>query len=82
MDLHVEAHRPTPIRRPGAEPLTDVLEGSGFPRGPARRSIRELAGFFGIQLNPIVRAGAPPGPARHAGDGMRGVIAPVKEDLA
>jgi hypothetical protein len=35
MDRHMDVHGPTPIR-PGAEPLTDVIERAGLPWGPAR----------------------------------------------
>ena len=37
MDLHMDAHRLIPIRRPGAEPRTDLIERAGLPWGPARR---------------------------------------------
>ena len=53
MDLRVDAHSPTPIRRPGAEPLADVIEGGGFPWGPALP--RELDGV-GIAPNAVERA--------------------------
>jgi hypothetical protein len=53
LDLHVDAHSPTPIRRPGAEPLTYVIEGGGFPRGLALP--RELDGV-GITPNAVARA--------------------------
>ena len=53
MDLHVDAHSPTPIRRPEAEPLTDVIEGGGVPRSPALP--RRLDGV-GITPNAVVRA--------------------------
>ena len=53
MDPHVDAHSPTPIGRPGAEPLTDVIEGGGVPRGPALP--RELDGV-GITPNAVARA--------------------------
>jgi hypothetical protein len=53
MDLHMDAHRPIPIRRPGAEPPTDVIESSGLTWGSARP--RELDGV-GITPNAITRA--------------------------
>ena len=53
MDLHVDAHSPTPIRRPGAESFTDVIEGGGVPRDPALP--RELDGV-GITPNTVARA--------------------------
>ena len=49
----MDAHSPTPIRRPEAEPLADVIEGGGLPRGPALP--RELDGV-GIAPNAVVRA--------------------------
>jgi hypothetical protein len=36
MDLHMDAHRLIPIRRPGAEPCTDHIERAGLSWGPAR----------------------------------------------
>jgi hypothetical protein len=53
MDLRVDAHSRTPIRRPGAEPLADVIEGGGLPRGPAPP--RKLDGV-GITPNAVARA--------------------------
>jgi hypothetical protein len=52
MDRHMDAHRPTPIR-PGAEPLTDVIERAGLPWGPPRP--RELDGV-GITPSAVGRA--------------------------
>jgi hypothetical protein len=51
MDLLVNAQ--TPICRPGAEPLTDVIEGAGLPWGPALP--RELDGV-GITPSAVARA--------------------------
>jgi hypothetical protein len=48
---HVNAQ--TPTRRPGAEPLADVIEGGGLPWGPALP--RELDGV-GIAPNAVERA--------------------------
>jgi hypothetical protein len=42
MDLHQDTHSPTPIRRRGAEPRTNVIEGGELPRSPALPSIPEL----------------------------------------
>ena len=53
MDLHMDAHRLIPIRRPGAEPRTDLIERAGLPWGPARP--RELDGV-GITPNAVTRA--------------------------
>ena len=53
MDPRVDTHSPTPIRWPGAEPLTDVIEGGGLPWGPALP--RELDGV-GITPNAVARA--------------------------
>ena len=53
MDLRVDAHSPIPIRRPGAEPLADVIEGGGLPWVPALP--RELDGV-GITPNAVARA--------------------------
>ena len=53
MDLRVDAHSPASIRRPGAEPLADVIEGGGLPWGPALP--RELDGV-GITPNAVERA--------------------------
>jgi hypothetical protein len=52
MNLHVDAHRATPIRRPGAEPLTDVIESGGPTWGPARS--REDG--VGVTSNAVARA--------------------------
>ena len=53
MDVRVDAHSPTPIRRPGAEPLADVIEGGGLSWGTAPP--RELDGV-GIAPNAVERA--------------------------
>ncbi len=53
MDLHMDAHRSIPIRRPGAEPCTDLIERAGLPWGPARP--RELDGVS-ITPNAVARA--------------------------
>jgi len=53
MELHVNAPSPTPTRRPGAEPLTGVIEGGGLPWGPVLP--RERDGV-GITPNAVARA--------------------------
>jgi hypothetical protein len=56
MDLHLDTHSPTPIRRPGAEPLTNVFEGGDLPRSPALPSIPELLDSSEITPNAVTRA--------------------------
>jgi DNA-binding transcriptional MocR family regulator len=56
MDLHLDTHSPTPIRRPGAEPLTNVMDGGDLPRSPALPSIPELADSSEITPNAVTRA--------------------------
>ena len=56
MRLHVDAHSPIPIRRQLTEQLKHVIEGGGVPREHALPSIRELAGFLGINPNTVARA--------------------------
>ncbi len=51
MDLHVNAQ--TPSRWPGAQSLTDVIEGDGLPWGPAQPSERD---GVGITPNAVARA--------------------------
>jgi GntR family transcriptional regulator len=55
MQLHVDAHSPIPIRRQLAEQLKHFIEGGGFPLDQALPSIRELAGFLGINPNTVAR---------------------------
>jgi DNA-binding transcriptional regulator YhcF (GntR family) len=55
MPLHVDAHSPIPIRRQLTEQLKHVIEGGGIPRDQALPSIRELAGFLGINPNTVAR---------------------------
>ena len=55
MNLQVDAHSPIPIRRQLTEQLKHVIEGGGVPRDQALPSIRELAGFLGINPNTIAR---------------------------
>src|SRR5574339_305726 len=56
MRLHVDAHSPIPIRWQLSEQLKHVIEGGGVPRDQALPSIRELAGFLGINPNTVARA--------------------------
>jgi GntR family transcriptional regulator len=56
MQLHVDDQSPIPIRRQLTEQLKHFIEGGGFPRGQALPSIRELAGFLGINPNTVARA--------------------------
>ena len=53
MDLPVDAHCPSPIRQPEAEPFPDVIEGGGAPRGAARP--RKLDG---VRITPNAAARA------------------------
>src|SRR5213592_5225226 len=55
MRLRVDAHSPIPIRRQLTEQLKHVIEGGGVPREHALPSIRELAGFLGINPNTVAR---------------------------
>jgi GntR family transcriptional regulator len=54
--LHLDAHSPIPIRWQLTEQLKHVIEGGGVPRDEALPSIRELAGFLGINPNTVARA--------------------------
>lgn len=56
MRLHVDAQSPIPIRRQLTEQLKHFIERDGFPRDQALPSIRELAGFLGINPNTVARA--------------------------
>jgi GntR family transcriptional regulator len=55
MPLHVDAHSPIPIRRQLTEQLKHVIEGGGVPRDRPLPSIRELAGFLGVNPNTVAR---------------------------
>src|SRR5678815_5598311 len=55
MDLMIDAHSPIPIRRQLTEQLKYVIEKGGVPREQALPSIRELAGFLGINTNTVAR---------------------------
>ncbi|MGH7265761.1 MAG: GntR family transcriptional regulator [Candidatus Rokuibacteriota bacterium] len=56
MRLHIDAHSPIPIRWQLTEQLKHVIERGGVPRDQALPSIRELAGFLGINPNTVARA--------------------------
>jgi GntR family transcriptional regulator len=53
--LWVDAQSPIPIRRQLTEQLKHVIEQGGVPRDQALPSIRELAGFLGINPNTVAR---------------------------
>ena len=53
--LRVDARSPIPIRRQLSEQLKHVIEGGGVPPDQALPSIRELAGFLGINPNTVAR---------------------------
>jgi GntR family transcriptional regulator len=55
MNLHIDAHSPIPIRRQLTEQLKHVIESGGVPRDQTLPSIRELAGFLGINANTVAR---------------------------
>lgn len=55
LKLSVDARSPIPIRRQLTEQLKHVIEAGGVPRDEALPSIRELAGFLGINANTVAR---------------------------
>jgi GntR family transcriptional regulator len=55
LDLQVDGRRPIPIRRQLTEQLKHVIAGGGVPRDQPLPSIRELAGFLGINPNTVAR---------------------------
>ena len=55
MNLQVDARSPIPIHRQLTEQLKHVIEGGGVPQNQALPSIRELAGFLGINANTVAR---------------------------
>jgi DNA-binding transcriptional regulator YhcF (GntR family) len=55
INLQVDARSPIPIRRQLTEQLRHVIEGGGVPPDQALPSIRELAGFLGINPNTVAR---------------------------
>jgi GntR family transcriptional regulator len=54
--LRIDARSPIPIRWQLSEQLKHVIEAGGFPPDQALPSIRELAGFLGINPNTVARA--------------------------
>src|SRR5438034_11385723 len=55
VQLQVNKHSPIPIRRQLTEQLKHVIESGGVPPDQALPSIRELAGFLGVNPNTIAR---------------------------
>jgi GntR family transcriptional regulator len=55
MNLKIDARSPIPIRRQLTEQLKHVIESGGVSRDQALPSIRELAGFLGINTNTVAR---------------------------
>jgi DNA-binding transcriptional regulator YhcF (GntR family) len=55
MNLKIDGHSPIPIRRQLTEQLKHAIECGGVPREQALPSIRELAGFLGINPNTVAR---------------------------
>ncbi|MGH7266324.1 MAG: GntR family transcriptional regulator [Candidatus Rokuibacteriota bacterium] len=53
--LRIDQQSPIPIRRQLTEQLKHVIEGGTIPREQALPSIRELAGFLGINPNTVAR---------------------------
>src|SRR2546423_14195751 len=55
MRLTIDGHSPIPIRRQLTEQLKHAIETGGVARDQALPSIRELAGFLGINANTVAR---------------------------
>jgi GntR family transcriptional regulator len=55
MNLHVNPRSPIPIRRQLTEQLKHAIESGAVPRDQTLPSIRELAGFLGINTNTVAR---------------------------
>jgi GntR family transcriptional regulator len=55
LSLAIDVRSPIPIRRQLTEQLKHAIEGGGIPREQALPSIRELAGFLGINPNTVAR---------------------------
>src|ERR1700752_1342969 len=55
INLKVDGHSPIPIRRQLMEQLRHVIEAGGVPPEQALPSIRELAGFLGVNPNTVAR---------------------------
>ena len=56
LNLRIDARSPIPIRRQLTEQLKHVIESDGLPQNQALPSIREMAGFLGINANTVARA--------------------------
>ena len=56
MRLHLDVHSPISVRWQLTEQLKHFIEGGGVPQDQALPSIRELAGFLGINPNTVARA--------------------------
>src|SRR5436190_7549296 len=55
MKLTIDGHSPIPIRRQLTEQLKHAIASGGVPADQALPSIRELAGFLGINANTVAR---------------------------
>src|SRR5947207_13609231 len=55
VNLKIDGHSPIPIRRQLTEQLKHAIECGGVARDQALPSIRELAGFLGINANTVAR---------------------------
>src|SRR3989442_3835914 len=55
MNLRINGHSPIPIRRQLTGQLRHAIEAGGVPRDQALPSIRELAGFLGVNPNTVAR---------------------------
>ncbi len=55
MNLKIDGHSPIPIRRQLLEQLRHAIEAGGVRRDRALPSIRELAGFLGVNPNTVAR---------------------------
>ena len=55
MNLKVDGHSPIPIRRQLTEQLRHAIEAGGVSPDQALPSIRELAGFLGVNPNTVAR---------------------------
>jgi DNA-binding transcriptional regulator YhcF (GntR family) len=55
MNLQIDGHSPIPIRRQLMEQLRHAIEAGSVPRDEALPSIRELAGFLGVNPNTVAR---------------------------
>src|SRR5688572_5974297 len=55
LNLRIDARSPIPIRRQLTEQLKHVIERDGLPQNQALPSIREMAGFLGINANTVAR---------------------------